>query len=308
MKKYIVIACLIITTVTYSQTQGKLLEQAYKKKSTELLNQFFINWHNEIPTISNTEFSNLNDTLKQAYNVFTAFYKPCAIDSVGGSEFGNKLYENVDYLIVQNETKIYITSDKLYYTDQEKYDFAVEYYHNWNNLKDSIKNIRLDYLKKIMESDKFKNKGVEIEYMIGRRIPEKIKTTLIDTLKKFRPEINCEGKIPVYLNEEYRNLLNAFLGNTYLPFGTGGIMNPARSKGESLKRQKFLENSIKIFFGHWGGYWQLLSYPQAYSVIFDKNMQYAKVEFRMVYQGGEAFLKNENGSWKMIFSRITWIE
>ena len=70
-------------------------------------------------------------------------------------------------------------------------------------------------------------------------------------------------------------------------------MNPARSKGESEKRKMFLENYIKIFHGHWGGYWQLHSYPEAESITFDKNMEYARVDFRLVYEGGFAILKNE---------------
>ena len=65
---------------------------------------------------------------------------------------------------------------------------------------------------------------------------------------------------------------------------------------------------MKIFHGHWGGYWQFLSYPQVYSITFDNDMKFARVDFRLVYQGGEAFLKNEEGVWTLMSSKLTWIE
>ena len=85
-------------------------------------------------------------------------------------------------------------------------------------------------------------------------------------------------------------------------------MNIARSTGKSENRKKFLENYIKIWYGHWGGYWQLYSYPTASSIIFDKDMKYARIYFRMVYEGGEAILKNENNKWILISAKRTWIE
>ncbi len=85
-------------------------------------------------------------------------------------------------------------------------------------------------------------------------------------------------------------------------------MNPARSSGESEKRKAFLENDIKIWYGHWGSYWQLDSYPVVYSITFDKRMLYARVDFRMVYEGGEAVLKKKNGQWVLVTSKRTWIE
>jgi hypothetical protein len=98
------------------------------------------------------------------------------------------------------------------------------------------------------------------------------------------------------------------LGNAHLPLGAGGIMNPARSNGQSLKREKFLAHFIKIWYGHWGGYWQLYSYPEVYSIIFDKQMNRAEVNFRFIYEGGKAVLENKNGQWKLLSSMRTWIE
>ena len=90
----------LFINVGNTQNAGKLLEKAYKKESPEMLHQFFLNWNKEVQTISENELSALNDTIRNTYNVFTAFYKPQSIDSLGGSEWGNLIYENVELLLV----------------------------------------------------------------------------------------------------------------------------------------------------------------------------------------------------------------
>ncbi len=48
--------------------------------------------------------------------------------------------------------------------------------------------------------------------------------------------------------------------------------------------------------------------PVFYIQSFFLEMNYAKLFFRLVYQGGEAYLKKENGKWNLISSKLTWIE
>jgi len=110
------------------------------------------------------------------------------------------------------------------------------------------------------------------------------------------------------LTNYYRRLLTSFLGNTYKPFAEDDIMAPARAKGESQRRQKFLENDLRIFYGHWGGYWQLYSYPTISSLTFDKSFRYAIIYYEFIYEGGEAYLKKVNGIWTLISAQRTWIE
>ena len=124
----------------------------------------------------------------------------------------------------------------------------------------------------------------------------------------FRPGLSFNSPKAVILTSFYDALLNSFLGNKHLPLGTGSIMAPARSKGESEKRQQFLQHCIRIFYGHWGGYWQLYSYPVVSTITFDKTFDNALIEYRMVYEGGEAYLKKVNGVWTLIGAQRTWIE
>jgi hypothetical protein len=290
---------LIIATIGQAQNSSKQLKKAYKKNSTELLNQFFLDWNKEIPSLSDVEYETYNDTIKQAYNVFTAFYKPLQIDSLGGSEMGNDIYKNAKYLIVQDDIWIYFTEKINYcsdaYIDTLVYKKVLEAFHG-----DTVRINTFYY-----------DSNWRANNMFRQVIEDSIRTYKswkVDSIMNFRPKINCDGRLPLYLTSKYSQILNKFLGNEYSPLGFGGLMNPARATGESEKRKDFLENFIKIWYGHWGGYWQLYSYPIAQSIIFDKDMKYAIVNYKMIYEGGKSILKNTNGNWKLIYAKRTWIE
>ncbi len=300
MKSHLIIIFLLLFSIGQAQTAGQLLEKAYKKKSVEKLKQFFQNWNKEIRTISEKELSILNDTIRQTYNVFTAFYKPLRIDSLGGNEQGDSIYKDVEFLVLQNSIKIYF-ADKVYWNEQEVDDYII------------------NYIKRVFKGDSARKKILKrVDGKLSQRLIDNYNPnwkkepgqtdSLVDSIDNFRPIINCNSKLPLYLSTKYEDILNAFLGNEHLPLGTGGIMNPARSSGESEQRKNFLEKCIKIWYGHWGGYWQLYSYPEAYSITFDKEMKYAKVQFRVVYSGGDAILENVNGKWILISVKNTWIE
>jgi hypothetical protein len=297
-KAILILLLICLSKIGFTQSNGRNLQQAYKDQSLTELNQFLDNWNKKIPAISDAEYAKLNDTVKQAYNVFSTFYRPLNIEALGGSEWGNQIYDKAHYLIVQNTASVYLRTK--IYTNTE-IDSIVVSETNKSNLSDSVKNNLLRRRNNRLSRD-------AIERFTPYDLYDDDKDRLILKVKGFCPTINCGDKKALYLTPKYDTLLNAFLGNTQLPLGAGGIMNPARSSGESGKRQKFLENFIKIWYGHWGGYWQLYSYPTADAIIFDKSMKYAIVKFRMVYEGGEAILKNNNGKWELLSSKRTWIE
>jgi len=110
-----------------------------------------------------------------------------------------------------------------------------------------------------------------------------------DSVIDFRPRVLFAYPQTVVLTGGYRDLLNRFLGNQQLPFAARNIMAPARSRGESVKRKQFLEQDIKLWYGHWGGYWQLLSYPAIGSITFDRTFQHALINYELVYEGGYAY-------------------
>ena len=279
------------------------LEEAYKARSKERLTQFFRGWSATIPTISEKELAQLNNRQKEAYGVFTAFYKPHRLDSLGGSEWGNSIYAKAKFLLVQNDIKIR-TTNRIFYSDAY-IDSVITGVITRTEKVDSIKQRRLEKVNEKLNQRVREEFGFEDAFSFhNTNDPQKA----VDSLMNFRPNVKVPGKQAIYLTPERAKTLRAFLGDKHLPIGAGGIMNPARSSGESEKRKLFLENGIKIWYGHWGGYWQFDSYPVAYSITFDESMNYARVNFRMVYEGGEAILKKTGGNWVLISSKRTWIE
>ena len=135
-----------------------------------------------------------------------------------------------------------------------------------------------------------------------------IPTTKMDSNISFRPPVNFPNKKIVYLTAKYKRLLNGFLGNKHVGMGKEGIMQVAYSKGESRKRMDFISNAVRLFYGHWGGYWQYETYPQATSIVFDSQMQRAVVFFRFVYEGGEVIMEKQNGEWTIVSGKLTWME
>jgi hypothetical protein len=268
--------------------QAKLLQAAYNAKSREKLDTFFGNWSRETPTLSDAAIEKLSDTIRNAYRVFEQFYNPLNIQRSGGSEWGNSIYKGVKYLVLQNEISIG-------FVDTLDGDLLLRQAAEKNPGDDRIK----DSLIKKYWTNNERMRELYIDWPRAK---------VYGKVPYFCPKLSFSYPKAVIMTGFYDQLLNAFLGNTHLPLGAGSIMAPARSKGESQKRQQFLENCIKIFYGHWGGYWQMYSYPVVSTITFDKAFNNALIEFRMVYEGGEAYLRKVNGTWTLIGAQRTWIE
>jgi hypothetical protein len=165
----------------------ELLEIAYEKKSNYLLGEIFEKWHNNSKRLSNEEIYNLNDTLKETYQVFKTFYKPKKLNLIGGSEFGDTLYQNIKYALIQNS--IYIEmKDKIYYTSSELDSFIIN----------SIMSCNIDSTKKKYFSSKIN----------GKFIPWVMAT--------FQPEDIYEGKDKNVIERIEKNGKTYFKINDYM--------------------------------------------------------------------------------------------
>ncbi|PWU03537.1 MAG: hypothetical protein C5B52_03200 [Bacteroidetes bacterium] len=246
-------------TNTFGQKNDTTLYHSYKSASISGLQVFFENWASETAPITKETLEKLNDTTKNIYQIFQAFYNPIDIRRTGGSEWGNDIYKNVKYFIIQN-----------------KINFSV-----------------------------VESLSIDTNHLRDIELPKNENYIL---LQNFRPQLSFPNIKCVTLTDHYDSVLNRFLGNSHYKLGAGNLMSPAKSKGESEKRMQFLSSCIKIWYGHWGGYWQLHSYPYAIRIILDKGFQNAIVDYRMVYEGGYAYLKKVNNDWKLIKGERTWIE
>jgi len=113
--KYVLFVFFLFTIAfAYPQTELEMLERAYKNNSKEELKVFFDNWSREITPITNEELSTYNDTIQEAYKVFVDFYNfnfsNLNILHPNDAKQYKNLYKNVNFLIVQNELKIYFVN------------------------------------------------------------------------------------------------------------------------------------------------------------------------------------------------------
>lgn len=291
MKKAIILLLLCLF-FNQSYSQFNLLEEAYKKKSVEKLNDFFDYWQEEILPISDKEYQSLSGIEKDVHDVFCTFYNPIDLQRIGSSEWGDTIYKNVKYLIVQNNLQ-YRVQNKVFFTKEEI--TAIR-----NSLLEESRQQGIDSLK--LQNIPELEENWDIEELAENDVISR------DTITNFRPSISCGDKDVVYLSSSYNTGLTTFLGTRIKKNKERLNYLYYLSDKEVTKRQLFLEQNIKIWRGHWGAYWQLLTYPQVNIMVFDKDREYVKVFFRIVYQGGEALLKKENGKWNLISSKLTWIE
>lgn len=299
MKKISALISIVILILGYANGQTTAqLEQAYQEKSTEKLNTFFNDWAKDLTPATPVQRSKMSKPVQQAYRIFEAFYNPHDLSSQGGSQMGNKLYEGLSYLIIQDKFKIY-QKDKVFYTDEEAKAYAIE------NIR---KNVEEKYREKIMASINSGRDGYIIYYGPNQHEWNDTLRTLIDSVTSFRPNIIQTKATPLYLTSKYSALLNNFIGNRYEPVITGESKKTTPIKNESTDRQKFLENYIKVFPSFWSNRWLYCSYPVISSIVFDKHLKYAKVYYGIRYEGGEAFFKFENNVWKLLSAKRTWIE
>lgn len=304
IRLFILWSLLSLCPVMYGQNQAQadLLEKAYRDSSKVLLYRFFDNWAAEVKS---NESEAPNKWVAEAHKVFAAFYQPLHLDRIGcdRNEMGLS-YKDYPYFIVQDTLRrIYVTTT-IPFGKEELEAYCVDRINQMYD-NDSIRNVELGYLQKWKEND-----NLDVNFSSGSRGEywHTIPMTVVDSNISFRPTVNIREKKIVYISRIYEQLLNAFLGDEHTDLGTHSIMQPAYAEKDSRRRMEFIGQAAIIFYGHWGGYWQYETYPKASSIIFDSNMQRAVVNFRFIYEGGEAFLEKQNGEWTVVSGKLTWIE
>ncbi len=281
----------LFTFTAFGQNDGvKLLKYSYKNRDIDSLDMFFSNWENEFQPISQKQFGNLSDTLKDVYEIFSDFYTPQDLKRIGASEWGDSIYKSVDYVIVQNRIDFSIVETL------DKKEIILNYLNR--NVIDSVK--YEDYKKTFMKDTS--------DYSLGFTYYNSIDYLHQDSIMDFRPNLDFDRYGVLFYKKKYTRILTRFLKNKHHKLGFGGIMNPARAKGKSKTRLDWINTKIKVFQGHWGGYWQITTYPRVNQILFDKERKTALIYFRLIYEGGEALYKKIDNKWTLVESKLTWIE
>ena len=305
MQKKICLLCVLLLLCTVikgqDQSQAALLRKAYKQNSISLLYQFFDNWSS---TVSSNENEAKNKWVAEAHKVFAAFYQPLQLERIGCRDEGKDLYKDMPYFIVQGTLDAIYVADAIpvgpdeyeaYFTNRIKQMYP----------EDSIRKKYLGYLQEDLYSGDL---SFDFDFEWEGDSWTKVPTTKVASKISFRPPVKFPDKKIVYLTTKYKRLLNRFLRNKHVGFAKESIMQVAYSKGESRKRMDFINTAARIFYGHWGGYWQYETYPQATFIVIDSQMQRAVVFFRFVYEGGEVIMEKQNGEWTIISGKFTWME
>ena len=300
---YLLCVFLFLCTAIHGQgqSQATLLKKAYKKHSVSLLYQFFNNWSNDV---SSNENEAKNKWVSEAHKVYTAFYQPLQLDKIGCRSEDQNLYNNSPYFIVQGTLNDVYVADAIPLSIDE----LDAYYTNRINQMFSEDSIRKKHLSMLQWEKERGELSPEFDMNSSNLYWYEIPTIRVDSAISFRPPISIPNKKIVYLTSEYKRLLDGFLGNRHVGLGKESIMQVAYPKGKSRKRMEFINNAARIFYGHWGGYWQYETYPTASSIVFDSQMQRAVVYFRFVYEGGEVIMEKQKGEWTIVSGKLTWME
>lgn len=260
-----------------------------------MLFEFFDNWANEVQS---NEKKAKNPYVAEAHKVFAAFYQPMQMVKRGTRQ---TMYDDKPYYIVQSSLWKICMTDVILYKQEEIDSFMIA----------RILPVYADdtaYQKKWLENlppDAWTDFWFNYYNDWG---PMHIPNTVVLSDVAFLPPVHIEGKKVVYLTKKYKKLLDAFLGDNHVDLGENNIMQPAFSKGDSRAKQQFIDNAAHIYYGHWGGYWQYETYPEAEQIIFNPEMNRAVVLFRFVYEGGQVILEKQNGEWTVVDTRFIWIE
>jgi hypothetical protein len=263
---------------------SKSLAYAYKKDDTDSLLNLLKAWNESI--VSNESDVEADKYASEVYSIFNEFYTPFDLNRVGSSEFGDSLYIG-KFAIVQNSIK-----------------YALAEFPDPDTIVVKLKDDTLTLSELEKEHGKDSRTYGTFENLKYPSVQDSAKVEI----KDFRPETVLPAEKKLYLTSYYKTELIQFLGDQHSPLGAGGIMNPTMATKKTWKRQHFLNKYLNVIYGHWGGYWHLETHPEVYLVVINPSSTKAALYFRLVYEGGQAYLEKQNGKWMLIESKRTWIE
>ncbi len=246
----------------------EFLEEAYKKDSESDLKQF-LDYYSSKGRLRNQEYDQKPFFEKSAYDIYKLFYTPNDLSRFGRGEFGDSIYKDVKYFIVQNEIEVQFS--------------------NKEHLIDTITGKRL----------------YSIIDWIDYNIPSILS---IFSIKSFYPDVESENCKIIYYSEDFKELIEKFLDKDFTIPSVYGLMSSSKTHFISEQRKEFLNKYIKIFGRAWEKGWHVETHPIVNFIVFNKNQTEAVIYFRLIYGGGEATFKYIDNKWVMLWSSLSWVE
>jgi hypothetical protein len=270
------VVLLSVFSVLFAQTESDKLNKAYSRRSQKLLKEFFEDWQEKSKPISDSEYNQLNDTIKEAYKVFESFYNPKDLEKYGGSEELYGIYKNIEFAIIQNSVQVF-RGKKVYYTAEEIDSFMVASVTNNPNYDSAFK-------AKMLKRDNGEL-NIMTQNFFYPYSPEHLKLQKVDDVLNFRPRISVIKSL--YFLPKYQQAFDQFL-----------ILN-------TEQKRVFLENYIAISQGQIA--LNLVTFPTVTAIAFDENMRYVQVDFSIGSNMGQAYFKKDKNAWVFIKSEITGV-
>ena len=313
MRKYffaLTVFFVFCTQVSAQKKDETLLVQAYKTGSPQMLYQFCKQWQNDLPAISDQQLSALNDTLREGYALFSAFFDSRYTAKTLAQPW-LAFKKDSSFVVVQNELKVFVSEHQIYYSQHQIDSFIFMQFSD--SLTDSIKKsfYSSDYLMDSFIVSKGPGRGRTNVSFDKRMFPYRNENSpyrsqefwkegrLVANIQDFRPQLNPEMNW-IYWNKDKYD----FIGH----LGDNSTKVQNKDPTNALHIFKFLNQAIFLLPA------QVVSRnrskdtlyvsPQTYdfisSLIFDKNLEYALVTFRSPYSGRTDIWHKENDHWHFV--------
>lgn len=291
IKKYFkIFACALILFLIswFLYKLSNPIYRAYILNSENRIEVYMEKWNK---SYNDNYSSQNNDTVKAIYEVFDAFYTPRDLKRIGESEWGDSIYVNPKYILVQNKICYSVLKPDQYYESILNDTYVVKdkdtVLISDLNLKVTDSAFYTQLLESVKSEDGWKKEAC---------------------IENFRPKTIYSHDEILYEDKKYYPRIAKYLGNAHFDFGVPNLMSPAQPKRSNRNRQNFLMPYLVVWHGHWGSYWHVTTHPLVRSIILDNDLATARVYFRVVYQFGGATLKKRDGAWVLIESELTGIE
>jgi hypothetical protein len=82
------------------------------------------------------------------------------------------------------------------------------------------------------------------------------------------------------------------------------VGNQQKTGSECVSKQSMLRKYIMVIQSRDGSEWFIESHPYITAINFNRNMNMARIDFRLVYQKGAVYYIKEKGEWKLIWSGL----
>ncbi len=153
-------------------------------------------------------------------------------------------------------------------------------------------------------------------------IPYNLSFTVVDSAVAFRPMLQADSVVTVYLTDGYKKLVKDFTETFHLPplhfelpdiIDTDGNVEDTEPIGltaehdELMDRGDFLWKYVNNISFWMFGNWHLQPFFDIREIAFSPSRKFAIVTYRMSHSGGTIVLEKKHGKWTFLRQSSWWV-